>query len=147
MRIPQLVTAGLLLFIAIVGGCKQSAPPSAVADPQTQIAEALTRLLQRSMETSGCFVIVEDRSTNKFVQFYGSTSDPLMFDVPFVEMTPEEITRAEAFFQNRDGVTKGDLSYMMDFAREVNGAAETAIAVFREVYLIDNDLDLDLKEH
>jgi hypothetical protein len=147
MPITRLVTTGLLLFIAIVGGCKQSASPPAAAAPQTQIAEALARLLQRSMQTSDCFVIIRDRSTNKFVQLTGSTSDPLLLDVPFPDMTPEEKTRAEAFFQDRDGVTKADFSYMMDFARDVNGAAETAIAVFREVYLIDDDLDLDLKEH
>jgi len=147
MPITRLVTTGLLLFIAIVGGCKQSAPPPAAADPQTQIAEALARLLQRSMQTSDCFVIIRDRSSHKFVQFYGSTSEPLMFDVSFADMTPEEKARAEAFFKDRDGVTKAEFSYIMDFARNVNSAAETAIAVFREVYLIDDDLDLDLKEH
>jgi hypothetical protein len=145
MPFTRLVAMGLLLVIAIVGGCKQSAAPAA-ADPQTRIAEALTRLLQRSGETGDCFVIIEDRPTNKFVQFSGSSSEPIVFDVPFVEMTPEERARAEAFFQDRDGVTQGDLSYMMDFARDVNGAAETAIEVFREVYLIDDNLDLGLQE-
>ena len=92
-------------------------------------------------------MIIRDRSTNKFVQLMGSTSDPLLLDVPFPEMTPEELARAEAFFLNLEGAVKNEYAFNMDFDRDADRAAETVMALFREVYLIEGNLDLDLKEH
>ncbi len=73
-----------------------------------KITAALNSLLQR--QSKDAFVIIEEAETKKFVQFLGSTTEPLTLDVPSQTLSELEFYRAVSFFQKIDVVgTESDL--------------------------------------
>jgi hypothetical protein len=104
------------------------------------IADALRDLLAGT--TDGAFVVVEDPDTGKFMQFAGSSDEPLVLDLPRQAMTTEEVTRAERLFAESDKVNSEDGSFQIEFGRDASTAAKLALRVFHDVYLINDSSKL-----
>ena len=63
----------------------------------SQVTAALTSLLTR--ENDDAFVIIQERQTQKFVQFTGSKTDSLMLDLPSQTLSELEFRKAAQLFE------------------------------------------------
>lgn len=121
---------------------------------------ALRRLLER--ESDDAFVIVEHAPTGKFVQFVGSSTQPLLLDLPLQPLVSVEVRRAAALFEELgvqleswpvldqpEGSVVGTQSGLqVAFERqEVAQAAALALRVFTEVYKLPADFPLSIEEN
>lgn len=126
---------------------------------QEQISQALSGLLQRSNEDA--FVILEDTKTKKYVQFAGSTREPLILNIPFIAFTPLELERAKKLFEEykikseetpvsdyKGGPVTGKLSqFNMNLGNDIKRATEIALRIFSEVYMLPPDFKLGVEEN
>lgn len=128
-----------------------------------RIREALASLLTRT--NTDAFVILEDRSSKKFVQFAGGARKPLLLDLPARTLASrhldrEELGRARELFakygvsleerEARDpaGKVVGTMSgFHMSLGRDVDKATEVAREVFSEVYALPPDFRLRVVEN
>jgi hypothetical protein len=110
------------------------------------VRKALDSLLAQPVD-AGAFVIIEDAASQKFVQFIGSLSRPLLLDLPWQTFSEAEFYRAVAFFKKRGVVgqeyetldapggrpvgTQYSFQLQLD---SVSAAIEVVHALFREVY-------------
>jgi len=139
------VLALSLAFVACVSGGR------AGSTNQARLEVALRKLLQRTNEDA--FVIIEEPSSHKFVQFAASVRDPLLLDLPMQALSKEEALRAEKLFTSlgaggrqestlydRNGKAVGtQVSYQMFLGQDTEAAATVAMRIFREVYRIRPD--------
>lgn len=129
---------------------------AASRDNADLIREGLARLLQRPL---GSFLMVEEPSTGKVVQFSGSTEEPLFFDLPQQSLTLDEFERAVALFNELGfrgpetfavydgpgGPSAGtQTSFTVSFGEDVEGAAALALLVFKRVYGVKDSVPLAL---
>lgn len=119
-----------------------------------QIASALRALLNRSNPDS--FVVFEEHASGKFLQFVGSSEEPLLLDLPTVGLTPDERRRATALFRELSGggqtFSEPDDAdefpgYQHESGRDADAAAELAMRVFREVYLLPEAFPMQVEEN
>ncbi len=76
--------------------CHSAVEPKRIQRKKSEIIRtALVRLLKRPY---GAFVIIEDPSTGKYIQFSGSSEEPLFFDLPQQTLTLEEFEKARNLF-------------------------------------------------
>ncbi len=136
-------------------------PESADGIHLTQIAQALNRMLQRTNEDA--FVIFEERTDRKFVQFAGSADSPLLIDLPSQTLSPQEMQRAIALFSScgavgpdihslyTDKTTKvvagQQVSFNLELGKDVQLAAHIALTVFQQVYRCPADFQLVIAEN
>jgi len=117
-------------------------------DSTTAIKAALETLLAQP-DDACAFVIVEEPELQKFVQFTASMERPLTLDLPAQVLSEAEFYRAVAFFRRR-GVSGQEydlldrpggqpvaeqFTFQLDLL-SAEDAAETAVAVFEQVYLL-----------
>lgn len=146
-------TALLVLALALAGaGCGKEAEPVASdqaageeAGSRERIALALERLLTRDW---GAFVIIEVEATGDFVQFAGSTEQPLLMDVPVQSLSEDEQARARQFFEGAGlGAFDDDMqSFMVELGRDPEAAAETALRALRDIFDAPADAALEIRE-
>ncbi|MCW5777742.1 MAG: hypothetical protein KIS87_15000 [Phycisphaeraceae bacterium] len=132
------VLAALFGWTTILfGGCAERSvsPP---ATPEGRITTALQEVLSRN---DAAFAIIEHSQSGKFVQFAGSKREPLLLDLPAEALTPEEWERAERLFSSLGG-TRTESGFQLETGRDAGGAARIALRVFREVYLLPEDVEL-----
>jgi len=125
---------------------------------RTRIRDALTALNLRV--NVDAFVIVEDQVTRKFVQFAGSSNEPLTLDLPHQTLSELEFYRAVTFFRklcvegnehqlfDEPGgrVVGKQSSFNMEFA-SVEDAADVTVRIFEEVYLASPNSHLIITEN
>ena len=122
---------------------------SPVVSADKIILRGLQSLLER--DSGGGFVIFEHPATKRFVQFT-RTNDGIMLDLPLLELSDGERSRARDLFashgraptQSAGGARAVEI-YQADFGADVDSATRTALAVFRKVFGIDGDLPLYVK--
>ena len=79
------VIATLLVIIVVTAFVRWLLKPrNAIAKNTENMRSALTRLLKRPY---GAYVIIEEPSFGKFVQFSGSANEPLVFDLQRQRLT------------------------------------------------------------
>ncbi len=126
-----------------------------------EIAQALNRMLQRANEDA--FVIFEERSNRKFVQFAGSANSPLLLDLPSQTLSPQEMQRAVALFSSFGSVgpdihnlytdptckviADQQVSFNLDLGKDIQLAAHIALTVFQQVYRCPTDFQLVIAEN
>ena len=125
-----------------------------------RITNALFALLKR--DNDDAFVIFEDAASGKFVQFAGSSAQPLLLDLPSQALTAGEQERAHALFSelgsgdathadlyNKPGgkVVGRQVSYQLDFGQNAERAAEATRRIFSEVYCLPDQFDLGVSEN
>ncbi len=125
-------------------------------DNSDLIREALSLLLQHP---AGSYLIIEEPATGKFVQFSGSTEEPLFFDLPQQTLSQDEFEKArdlfselgypgpETFelFESSDGPSAGSqTSFLVTFGDDIEKATELAIAVFESVFEMNSAVQLKL---
>ena len=123
-----------------------------------KITAALNSLLQR--QSKDAFVIIEEAETKKFVQFLGSTTEPLTLDVPSQTLSELEFYRAVSFFQKIDVVgTESDLldqpfgevvARQFSFTKvfgSVMEATQVAEDIFDKVYNFPKNCNLVIVEN
>jgi hypothetical protein len=122
------------------------------------IVAKLTALLARSNEDA--FVVFEHASSGKFVQFAGSTSEPLLLDLPSQTLCKVEFDRAVAFFR-RVGVAGEEHEVLDEPGGSVVGrrfsftyspgtveeAADVAVGVFREIFDFADGFEMVVREN
>jgi hypothetical protein len=130
-------------------------------DNQSWIVDSLSGLLQK--RNRDAFVIFEEKSSGKFVQFAGSANEGLLLDLPSQTLAKEEMERAKALFRElgipgpetyemytdkaRKTVAGMQTSFQMDFGRDVVRAAQVVLAIFERVYRFLPDFHLVLTEN
>jgi hypothetical protein len=98
------------------------------------------------------FVIVQEKDSEKFVQFAGSACKPLLLDLPNIILNTEERERADAFFAPLRASRKPlsangeEFAYQLRLGQDVNRGAELALAVFRDVYRLPSGSQLVIIE-
>jgi hypothetical protein len=139
----------------------QATQPTGPVDNLGRISQALSALLQR--DNPDAFVIFEEKSSRKFVQFAGSAHEELLLDLPAETLTAAEMERATLLFQelgmpgpetypvytdpSMTEVAGMQTSFNMRFGRDFKRAAQVALAIFRRVYGFPADFQLTLKEN
>ena len=137
--------------------------PAASADIArlNEIAQALNRMLERTNEDA--FVIFEERTNRKFVQFAGSVGSPLCLDLPSQTLNAEEMQRATALFSSfgvaspethptyTDAAKKiaagQQVSFNLNLGKDVQLAAQITLAIFQQVYHYPTDFQLVIAEN
>ena len=130
-------------------------------DNQTRITNALTALLQR--RNSDAFVILEEKSTGKFVQFAGSSEEPLLLDLPFQALTKQEIKKAISALkefgagspqeydvytdENMETVAGRQTSLQAYFGQDTYRAAQASMTIFEQVYGLPRNFALNIEEN
>jgi len=148
MHTPLTTCAYCHSTIRITAGDPGAQGPSAEAARLAEIAQALTRLLQRSNEDA--FAIFAESRSQKFVQFAGGASSPLFLDLPSQTLSAQEMERATALFRDlgaggaeeyevytdktKKKVAGKQISFNLDLGQEVERAAQITLAIFRQVY-------------
>ena len=126
---------------------------------KNRIRHALTELLTRTNEDS--FVIIEEKSSEKFVQFAGGPKEGILFDLPVVTLSSSEFERAKILLQGYNIVLeRNDVldkpggthigyhdTFQSDLANNIDLATEIAWRVLKEVYEFKNDFDMVLTEN
>lgn len=122
------------------------------------IHQALKELITRT--NADAFAIFTERGTGKFVQFAGGRDQPLILDLPKAELTETESDSALRLLRqyaeqverkrvvHRPGVLmvgKHGLDLVLD--KDVDKASRIAIEVFREVFQLQGDIDLEITEN
>ena len=131
-------------------------------DPESQIKAALARLLQRDATAlpgedglpGGILrpsVVFEEVSTKKFVQFTGARNESLTLDFPTSSLNADERKRAEAFFAALAARPQRLLDeqhvYTLHVGTDTNRAAQLAMRVFREIYVVGDGIRLRTQEN
>ena len=147
----------LLTIVACLGitGCRNT--PS--QGPQLQLSEATRRAISaeiaRARDTE-TVVIIEEPKSKKFVQF-GYKS--LWVDLPLQTLSADELSRAERVMgrfgipkQTRPvptttGSTRVMTSFQSFLGKDLELAVRVADAVFREVYLLPPDVQLQFERN
>lgn len=128
-------------------------------DKKHVIYSALERLLQRPNRDA--FLIIEENTTTKFVQFSKDNADNLIFDLPDQTLTSEEITRAlqvlkryelshaewEVFDQPGGKVVGIQKGFTRNVGKDIDVITEIAYTVFTEIYLFVEPIHLSMTEH
>jgi hypothetical protein len=121
------------------------------------IKSSLQQLLLQP-PADNAFLIIEQRPSGKFVQFIGSTSDPLFLDLPWQTLSEQEFYRAVGYFK-RFGASGEELdqfdeqglpvekgfSFQMTIP-SIEMAVEVAWGVFERVYLFSKTCNLAVTE-
>lgn len=122
-----------------------------------RIRDALAKLLTRQDDEA--FVIIEHRPTGKFVQFAGSASEMLLLDLPSQTLSELEFYRAVEFFR-KIGIAGEEFNVLDEPYGQVVGrqftfnveyrspgeAAQAVLALFRDVYQLPDDCELQITE-
>ena len=115
-------------------------------DPHREtIVEELKDLCRR--DAGEAFSIFEDVGTRKFVQFAGGAGESLKLDLPSMQFKDLDDVRAQNFFARlpqpcerydigSPGSEDLDHAYLVDFGSDVESAADAALGVLHEVFLI-----------
>lgn len=143
-----LTLAALCVLAALTGGCQEQEEsmegPIQLGSAQPRIVLALDEMLQRKEQP---FVIVEETTTRKFVQFAGSVNESLLLNLPPQPLSTDESARARMLFAEYDVTVEADDNYYMELDRDPQRGAELAIRVLREVYLFGDEAELRLTEN
>ena len=122
------------------------------------IDNALTHLLRRPY---GAYVIIEEPATGKYIQFSGSVSEPLFFDLPRQTLNLDEFEKARdlfaemgypgpetfAVYDSMGGQARElQTSFTLSFGQDVVNARKLAIAVLHQVFGCKVGVDLLLVE-
>ena len=84
-----------MLLLAILIGCGQQTQITAY--DHNQKAEITSAVIEMLSQTTDPFLIVENPSTQDFIQFYNEKGD-ILIDLPEIALTPDEIIRAQSYF-------------------------------------------------
>ncbi len=122
------------------------------------IDKALTHLLKRPY---GAYVLIEEPATGKFMQFSGSITEPLFFDLPQQTLNMDEFEKARSLFaemgyQGPESFaiyetsggrpTEIQTSFNHFFGDDIVKARELAIAVLHTVFGFEHTVTLLLTE-
>jgi hypothetical protein len=128
-------------------------------DGREAIRIALKKLVERSNEDA--FVIIEDNSTKKFVQFAGGKMQDLVFDLPTQTLSSHELVRAKDalarfniqleewnVYDRPGGKVVGTQSgFSKNLGKDVDIATEIAWTTLTEIYRLGQALDLSIEEN
>ncbi|MBN2555870.1 MAG: hypothetical protein JXA97_08020 [Anaerolineales bacterium] len=125
-------------------------PPDTRADHRFgQVLRALHDLTASKEDT---FVVLEDPSSQGFVQFLQMGPDVVLLDLPEVSLDPAARERACAFFEARGAepvlCLDGSRTFQLDFMSDEEGreqAAETVVLLLRQVHELEGDLLLRVR--
>ncbi len=95
----------------------------------------------------GWFLIIEEPENEKFVQFALDEEAGLIFDLPFQALTDDEIEKARPVLGalGVNAVEVSDFSsFQADIGKDVEFAVKVAIAVFCEVFGLNEGTHLDI---
>jgi hypothetical protein len=152
----------LLLFLVVMAGAVVLAylllqPRNYREKNADKIRAALGRLQKSSY---GAYIIIEEPSFGKFVQFSGSATEPLYFDLTRQSLTLDEFGRAEQLFNDlgypgpetfavHEHPGKPAVETQTSFIVPVDDletATQLALEVFEKVYLVKSQVLLKLTE-
>ena len=125
----------------------------------TKMETALQKLTQR--EAADAFVIFSDNHSGRFIQFAGSLYENLLLDLPIQNLSKQELGIARELF-NQQGVALGvtqlldepngkpvgvHMGFNIDFGKDYQSAAKTALYLMCEVYSLADDFNLLVEEN
>lgn len=146
LNMSQLLRFGINLFTGLTicslsMGCKQNKTHT-VSKDKTQITTISTHLSVMLKATKDPFLIIEEKHSKKFVQFYAEKQASIVLDVPLVALTSEEQERAKTYFkayQMEIIGPKGMKTYRKLFpSGEMNKISQIALGTFKDVYGINS---------
>lgn len=130
-------------------------------DNLKRITNALLALTQRYSEDG--FVIFEEKTTRKYVQFAGAGNEDLLLDLPYQTLSPAEVEKAKQLFEELGKsepekyalytdksleVTAGiQTSFQINFGRDIEQAAMIALMIFERVYGFPPGFQLTIEEN
>jgi hypothetical protein len=151
--------AGIPIIVLLaMNGCSSS-QQSLSPENQKTVFAALTNLLTRTNQDS--FVIFQERSSHKFVQFSASQAEGLQLDLPSQPLSPEELKRAKNMFK-QIGVSfdtwqlldqpggkpvRDQSGFQLYLGKEIDRAAVLVSRVLLEVYRFPPTLELVVIEN
>ncbi len=150
---------GLRVVLSIpIGDGHLESRKRAYADPyhEQKISRALSVLVKSRARDA--FVIFRLKETNKAVQFIGSVREPLLFDLPLVKLNETELERARTLlgeephtiqsWANKGTMTAREtMTFQRRLGRDIPAAAKLACAIFREVYRLPPDFELEIVQN
>ena len=122
-----------------------------------KLEQALVRLMNNP---DGEFVIASDSLSNRFIQFAGSSNESLIVDLPIQTLEADEIKRAVRLFSEYGvkherwklfdepggkpvGIQAG---FNLKVGNDIKKAVEIAMRVFKEVYKVPDNFNLNIQE-
>lgn len=128
-------------------------------ETQEKIRAALERLVERTH--SDAFVIIEDKTTGKFVQFAGGNAQGLVFDLPAQTLNANELERAHHIltefgiqlgtwevYDRPGGEVVGSRSgFNKNLGNNIDRATKITWAVLRKIYDLGATLELKIEEN
>lgn len=107
---------------------------------EKNIEDALKKLL--TMPSDG-FVIFQNRSTEKFVQFALTQNKELLFDLPTHSFSDEEKERLQPIATSENCTFEHQI-YNKILGKDTKRATALIAKIFKEVYLLDLDDDIEV---
>jgi len=152
------VVFGRLIKDAVVFCSEEGGNPPDAVPNEDRIKAALQRLLART--NTDAFLIIEEPSTKKYVQFASGDVDALMFDLPAIALSADELERAKTVLMqygieatememtNPDGTpAEPMLTFNSELGHNIERATELSTRVLMEVYQFSPDTDFQLIEN
>lgn len=99
-----------------------------------QLERSLGQLLDRDADDN--FVVVEEQTSRKLVQFAASPATGIVLDLPVKSLSEEECERAEQLFASFS-VSRSEHSFELPIGRDIPQAVEVTKRIFNEVYQVD----------
>jgi hypothetical protein len=104
-------------------------------DHKTHMKAAMDGLIASGTEEG--FVIFET-DDGKFLQFTYNKGEGLTFDLPRVNMSPQERQRLKQL-EGLDAITETELSYLLQIGVDTKMGAQLADRIFRDVFQCGSD--------
>jgi len=119
---------------------KAQAAANGVLTPAERIRQALQALVNCTGQSRDCFVNIE--ANGHFISFAGGVGQLLLLDVPHFEMNDNQAARTEALLNQLGDVAKTQLSFTVPLDPDVDRVTEITLEIFREIFEIEDDVQL-----
>ncbi len=114
------------------------AAANAKSAAEDRIRDALQSLVDCTGQSRECFVNIE--AQERYVSFARGAGRSLLLSVQHFDMTEDQAARAEALLNELGDVAKAQLTFTVPLDPDVDRATEITLEVFREIFMIEGDL-------
>ena len=123
-------------------------PTTTWEEKKARIKAAIVALDNRPNDDA--FLSIEDLASHKWLQLLGRPGDPISLYLPLQALNEEETKRAEKYFADLGFSALdygGNQAYVIDLNHDHERAADVAIDVFKEIYQLSSNFEMQFDEN